>query len=239
MKRLFIFIILCCFIFTGCSKNTTADVVAEKQADATNIDLQVVKEIESLENVNDLSDETIKSLSIISRTNLMNKTQNKSNENYTPKNKKIYELVKQTKNQILIDENNSQSENFKIENQKEETWVKEIKKGDILKFLNKNKIKLSSTSNIKPEKDEFGKTTKLNLNGKIVSFEKIMKEFNLPSNNIEYIENNLTNIKIYGKGQKNDQVFNIFEAEKLSKQGFGYEKILKNSQNNFQIITRK
>lgn len=239
MKRLFIFIILCCFIFTGCSKNTTADVVAEKQADATNIDLQVVKEIESLENVNDLSDETIKSLSIISRTNLMNETQNKSNENYTPKNKKIYELVKQTENQILIDENNSQSENFKIENQKEETWVKEIKKGDILKFLNKNKIKLSSTSNIKPEKDEFGKTTKLNLNGKIVSFEKIMKEFNLPSNNIEYIENNLTNIKIYGKGQKNDQVFNIFEAEKLSKQGFGYEKILKNSQNNFQIITRK
>lgn len=239
MKRLFIFIILCCFIFTGCSKNTTADVVAEKQADSTNIDLQVVKEIESLENVNDLSDETIKSLSIISRTNLMNETQKKINENYTPKNKKIYELVKQTENQILIDENNSQSENFKIENQKEETWIKEIKKGDILKFLNKNKIKLSSTSNIKPEKDEFGKTTKLNLNGKIVSFEKIMKEFNLPSNNIEYIENNLTNIKIYGKGQKNDQVFNIFEAEKLSKQGFGYEKILKNSQNNFQIITRK
>ena len=239
MKRLFIFIILCCFIFTGCSKNTTADVVAEKQADTTNIDLQVVKEIESLENVNDFSDETIKSLSIISRTNLMNETQKKSNETYNPKNKKIYELVKQTENQILIDENNSQSENFKIENQKEETWVKEIKKGDILKFLNKNKIKLSSTSNIKPEKDEFGKTTKLNLNGKIVSFEKIMKEFNLPSNNIEYIENNLTNIKIYGKGQKNDQVFNIFEAEKLSKQGFGYEKILKNSQNNFQIITRK
>ena len=239
MKRLFIFIILCCFIFTGCSKNTTADVVAEKQADSTNIDLQVVKEIESLENVNDLSDETIKSLSIISRTNLMNETQKKINENYTPKNKKIYELVKQTENQILIDENNSQSENFKIENQKEETWIKEIKKGDILKFLNKNKIKLSSTSNIKPEKDEFGKTTKLNLNGKIVSFEKIMKEFNLPSNNIEYIENNLTNIKIYGKGQKNELVFNIFEAEKLSKQGFGYEKILKNSQNNFQIITRK
>lgn len=239
MKKLFIILICCCFMFSGCSKNTSSSITADNQADAFDIDFLVAKEIEEIDGCENFSDETIKSLSIITRTNLINENNLKTEETTPPKNEHILNLVKETENQILDSENQTQKNKIEITTKEEESWVKEIKKVDILKFLTKNKINLTSTKNISPEKDEFGKTKNLNLNGKIVSFEKIKKEFDLPSNNIEYIENNKTNIKIHGKGSSDSMIFNIQEAENLSKMGFGYEKILKNSQNNFQIITRK
>lgn len=244
MKKLFLILICVCLCFCGCSKNNSTVPTAEKQASATtnDVNLAVTKEIESQEGFEKFNDETIKALSIVVRTNLLNsKNTEIQNDEYSPKSKHIYELVKQTNGLVLKSENDDEILNhIYIEtNEVEQEWVKDIKKVEILKFLTQNNISLSSLSNIKPERDENGRTTSLNLNGKIIPFEDVMNEFEIPSNNIEKIENKKTSIKIHGKGVGTGENFDVFEAEKLAKEGFGYEKILKNGKNNFQIITRK
>ena len=82
-----------CLFFCGCSKNKTAENIAESQASTNDIDMAVAAEISELENVTNFSDETIKALSVVVRTNLLNNetkidlAQNEynSNINQTPK----------------------------------------------------------------------------------------------------------------------------------------------------------
>lgn len=240
MKKLFLFLCLICICFCGCSKNTSKEIIAETQVSKIDIDKIVAGEISNLENVNEIDDETIKALSVVVRTNLQNEnlnnyefTENKINEN-------IYNLVSETSGKTISLLNEEINSKIKIdyEPQEKQEWSKEIKKADILKFLKNNKISLTSISNIKPENNETGKTTGLNMNGKFIPIETLISEFDLPSNEITHIENKLMSVKVYGKGDQKDMVFNISEAKKLAENGYSYDKILKNQNNGFKIIIK-
>lgn len=236
MKKLFIFFIsFFVLFFCGCKRNINVEPVAETQVFENQTDIFIANEIEDMKTSQTFDDETIKTLSVILRTNLKNENINFSNNEYSLKNEHIYDIVKQTSGQT-IEFDDEVSKQLYIE-QENDDWVLEIKKFDILKFLKENNISLSSVSNISLENQEDGKTKNLNLNGKIISFEKISSYFNIPSNNIYKIENNLTSIKLYGKGKGFYENLKIEDIQKDSLKGENYQKILKNHYNNFQIIT--
>ena len=241
MKRLFfIFCFLSLFIFCACDSNKQIEPVAEKQVFADDINNIICQEIQNMENSSSLDDETIKALSVIIRTNLKNQendlilTKDTSTVNKS-QNQHILNLVKETSGEVLTNEENEPL--YLYIDDSNETWIREIKKSKILKFLSENNISLSSISNITIEKDEFERTQNLNLNGKIIPFKTLMNEFDIPSNNIYNIESDLTSIKIYGKGKGLYKNFDTNEAEMCAREGQKYQKILKNHYNNFQIIT--
>lgn len=90
-------------------------------------------------------------------------------------------------------------ENFDLtETQKIQTWTKEIKKSEILKFLIRNKIKITSISNIKQEKNENGETVFLIVGGKKIDFDLIATHFNLTTKKISKIEIKSDKIIIIG-----------------------------------------
>ena len=236
MKNLFIvFIFIIVTIFCGCKTNTTNEPVAEKQVFENPTDIFIASEIENMENSSLFNNETIKALAVVIRTNLEMENVDTSHNEYSLKNEHIYNIVKETSNEIIsFNEDNNKQLYIEQEN---DDWVLEIKKFDILKFFKENNISLSSISNITLEKDDDGKTKNINLNGKIISFYDLAVYFNIPSNNIYKIENKISSIKLYGKGKGFYKLFNINESQKMANEGKNYEKILKNHYNNFQIIT--
>ena len=242
MKRLGLILICICLCFCcSCSKKESNTQVASKQAHASELDKQVAFEIENYKNIDSLEDETIKALSVVIRTNILNgEIEKKSTEEYSVKNEHILKLTTETSGEILSKENNSNdSVTIYIEDESEpEEWTKEIKKVEILKYLKKKDISLSSISNIKNKTNDNGRTQKIIVGGKEINYNEIMKEFDIPSNNLKSITNNISSITIIGIGKGTENNFNIFEAENDAKNGQNYKKILKNRYNDFNIITK-
>ena len=249
MKKVFCFVsflclCFCSLFFCACSKNQTPTQIAETQATTNQLDAKVAEEISSIENIETYSDETIKALSVIVRTNLSNNINSQTeydannyiyNNEYIINNNHILELVKQTSGET-IKTNSEKTESFEIKtNASTEAWELEIKKSKILEFMKKNNISLSNISNFNIVKDESGNIKKLEIGSKEFFVEDLIDAFDLPSVNITDIKNKKTTVLIKGFGNKND--FDINKSESFAKEGQNYKKILKKWQNNFQIIT--
>ena len=217
MKQIFyIFVCFLFLIFAGCSK--------QEQAVASSIDSQVAAEIEQIENIESFDDETIKSLAVIVRTKIKNENKTIKAE-YTPKNTRIYNIVKETANETIEKDKNKKRIDYVLDSQKE--WTKEIKKSEILKFLKTKNISLSNISNISPQYLSDGSFDHLLIGGKKITYSELSNNFDLPSNKVINIKNNISSITIIGE-EKNQDVFNIKNAENLAKTGMNYKEILRN-----------
>lgn len=223
MKRFFsIFIILLIFVFIGCSK--TANV-----SNASNLEDVVAYELEQLDKEQNLDDETLKSLSVIIRTNhiINNDFQNNT---FIPTDK-YKNLTKQTLGQTIKIDGNTEFIDISTENYE---WKKSIKKDELLEFALINNISLSNLSNIEPiYKNE--KLDKINIGGNNFDYKNFANKFDLESNEITNIETNNKEIIIYGKNKGFNEKFDYNKALNLSKNGNNYKEILNNLYENSSI----
>lgn len=223
MKKIFsIFVVLLIFLTSGCSKTTNV-------SNATNLEDVVAYELEQIDNSQNLDDETLKSLSVVIRTNtiLNNDFQDK---NYNP-SKKYKDIVNETKNQTL--KINGNAEFIDISTQDYE-WKKSIKKNKLLEFAYLNNISLSNLSNIEPIYKEE-KIEKLNIAGNSFDYKNLAENFYLESNDITNIETTNKEVVIYGKNKGFHNKFDYNISKNLSKQGKNYKEILNNLYPNFEI----
>lgn len=227
MKKLvFIISIFTMFVFCGCAPTSekTETLITPKL---------VASVIESNTNTQNLSDETIKALSVIVRTNLKN-GYNLTSESYSEPSERTIKLAKLTDYEFLTDDTNqNQYISFGQKNPKQTFWKKEIQKSDILKFLTSQKLSLASLSNIEPETNDNGETESLVVGGKKINFEILKNEFNLKSNKISNIENLSNSVIITGLMDCSEFDFNISESENLSKKGDDYKNLIKKQLKNW------
>lgn len=221
---MFLFLII--FSFSGCSNQVTNNV------SSNGLENMVMFELEQTEGVENLSDETIKALSVIYRTNHLIKNDYNKYE-YIPKSEHIKLLTKETKGEVLKQKNgeaSSFSNNSSIE------LSKEIKKSDILSFLKKKQIKLSNISNITPLFDENKNLISLSIGGKEISFAELEREFKLESNKITNIKTSLSSITIFYL-PKNTVQFDEKSIDSQAKENKNYKQLLNHFFNDFDLIT--
>lgn len=224
-------LLLTVLVFSGCTK-------PQKFDNAQTLEHHVANNLENINNIQNVSDETIKALSVILRTNLMKNDNNFSNtsaKNYNEVHNKIYDISSQTKGEVLLNDNKLAdvefSDNFS------QSWETEIKKSALLNFLNKNNISLSNIKTINPNFDQSGNLINIDIAGKKIDYNVLKQEFNLKSNKITNIDNNLTSLKIYGENTKPENCFYIEEAEDLAKKGSNYKELLNHFYNGFDLKT--
>lgn len=215
---------MCLFLlcFSACSKQTVKN--------DNNININEIVAIKLEEMDKGYSDETLKALSVILRTNLTINNSNTSNA--TPKEKYL-NISKTTRNQVLKNQNNNLIE-ISLSDNNEYSWQKTIKKSKLLEFAFKNKINLTSISEVEPIIDN-GKVVGLNIGKKYFEYETLSKEFGLESNTIENIESNKKEIIIKGKNKGFYNNFDINKSEQLSNDNYNYEQILKTFFNDLKI----
>lgn len=238
--KCFKFILVCLFLVfcVSCSSNQKTEPVATELGYVNSIDNQVAYEIENIKDIDSFDDETIKALSVVVRTNILNDNSSINKTEVKATNERIINLSNETSGEVLANEDNQILTNkINIETSENKTqWVKEIKKIDILKFLNRKKIKVSNLSKINQIKNSDGKTQLIDIGGKFISYKEIKNEFNLPSNEIISIKGNVSTITISGYGDDFD--FNINNVKNLSLEEKSYKNILKYRYNDFKIITK-
>ena len=159
-------IMLSLFMFAGC-KQITRDTSAET------LEHHVAHNLENINDIQNVSEETTKALSVIERTNLLNsgaKFADSSSVSYSEDHEKIYNISNQTAGEILI--NPGYSNNIEINETFSPEWETEIKKSTLLSFLNKNNISLSNISNIEPTLDDNGKLLYLSVGGKNIEYKQ-------------------------------------------------------------------
>ncbi|MBQ4541770.1 MAG: hypothetical protein IJA23_02840 [Clostridia bacterium] len=241
MKKIFIFIFcLSLFFLSGCSKKETNNQEAQNQAYLSSVDKIISNEISSFDNSESFDEETIKTLSVILRTNFENNLSNKkelTKNNNDILNNDIYNIVRETSGEVLEDEEEPLTELYiEDDKTKNQEWCVLVKKSKILEMLKKNNISLSNLSNFEVVTNEEGYTEKIIIAGKEFDFYYLMKAFNLPSNKNISIVNNLTSIKITGIGIGKNENFNLETIKTLSNQGYDYKSIIKSKKNSFKII---
>ncbi len=217
MKKIFLILFSFVFLFSlvSCSKKenkvSTNEIVASK--------------ISSIENINSYSDETIKALSVLFRTNANNSS------SFASKNisERILDLVNSTKNETFSSE--KIKNNIFYETTSE--WTKEIKKSDLLKNLADNEIYLTSVSKIEPVITDSIKTTSFDINEKNVSFDTLNNLYSFRSDYIKDIQINDDSFVFIGKGSgRMFEGINLETSEKLSCSGKNYTEILYNFDEN-------
>lgn len=215
-KYIILFLSVFLFMFASCGK-------LEKQPDYSKIETMVALELESFcdSKQNTFSDETLKAVSVIIRTNLkINPTNNKKIKT----NEKYLNIAKQTCGKVLKNKNGSLVE-ISFDNNENYSWQKSIKKSRLLEFANKNNISLTSLSTFEPVlKNE--RVIGLKIGGKYFDYKTLANEFNLESNIIEKISENRNEIIINGKNKGFSPVFDLEKSEQLSNDNYNYLEIL-------------
>lgn len=153
-------------------------------------------------------------------------------DDYTKNSPTKNENLKKINSNDNLTSESSQNEN----NSNLDTWTVSIKKSKILEILKKHNIKLSSLAKTQIINDENGNAEKIIIGEKEFSFDIIQNEFNLPSNKIIDINNNLSTIKITGKNDEKYNNFSIDEINSLSNKENDYKNIIKSKKNSFKII---
>lgn len=215
MKKLFIFSICVIFcLFVGCGK-------LNKTSSPSLIETTVAAELEKLDN--NYSDETLKALSVIIRTNLHinNKLENQINN----PSEKYSKIASSTKNKVLKKDDGTLVE-LSLENSDNYKWQKSIKKSKLLEFALKNGISLTNIKNISPELKN-DKVVGLKVGNKYFDYQTLANEFDLESNIIENITESKSEIFITGKQKGFFGSFDFKTAEKLSNNNQDFVSILK------------
>lgn len=213
MKKIIVLVlsIMLAINFSGCKKNNESD-----------LPYCIAYNLSQIETINDLSDETIKALAILSRTIICEDSVSNFDKNKI--DKKILDLVNQTKNEKFS--SSSLTKNYYFSNSG--SWKFEIKKSEMLENLSNKNIYLSSISKITPIKKE-NVTTSFDINEKIITFKTINSFCDFKSNNISSVDISDTEISFNGIGLGNiGEGLNLDESEQLSKSGKNYTEILLN-----------
>lgn len=178
------------------------------------IDELIAQEISSIENFENFSEETIKTLSIIYRTNLDGQDLKLS----TIPNNDLLSIIKKT-NMLTLDK--------KVNlNTYEKNWSEAIDKYQLLEFFKSQNIKVANLSEIKIISDENGNAKKISISSKQFEFQTFANYFNLKSNKNIKITNEKSIIKIEGYGIGFDININIKDIQELSSKGLKYTEIL-------------
>lgn len=223
MKKYFIILLSILYIgLIGCSTTT------QKSTQKTDINKMVAVQLEDIDK--NYSNETLKALSVILRTNQI--INNIETTEKTP-SEKYLEIVNTTKNEILKDKNNNLVE-ISLNNNSEYHWQKNIKKSKILEFALKNKIKLTNISDFEPV-FENEKVKGINIGGKFFDYQMLITEFGLESNTIENIETTKSEVIIKGKNKGIFDNFDTCKSEQLSNDNHNYKDILKIFFNDLKI----
>jgi len=219
----------------------------------------VAYELSNIDINHNLDDETLKALSIIIRTNLVN---NSSSLNYS--NEKVnenqnnfdhyYQIASSTSGKILETNSNepilykinsnfnnvdsySNIETLNSNSKDDSNWSLDIKKSKILSYLNKNNISLSNISDITPVFDDNGNLKHLTIGGKDISYSELKREFNIKSAKISNINDNLSYITITGTGLDESDYFDITIANNLAKDNYNFEQLLNHFFNDYILKT--
>lgn len=226
MKKYFYFpIISFCLIITliffcGC-QNKQASIQAD------NVNDMIALELASIEDSNNLDTETLKTLSVAIRTNITNFNESGIDENLKTKNiessilNKMYNITNSTNGETIETDKKitiSKSKPSKV-------WSKNISKSNILKFISKNNISISSIKNIREIKNDDGTLKSIIIGQKEIPYKTLEKEFDLNSNKITSIENQSSSITIIGE-QDTSNIFAIEEINNLAKSDKNYKQIL-------------
>lgn len=181
-----------CLCFSACKNQMVASV--------DNLDSSVALEIASIDGSQELNNEALSALTLIVKTNIANTNNSNIDESVKRNNninEEIYNKVVTISSSI---KDNILSDNYIITSTvPEKNWKLDIKKTDILKFLKKKKLSLSSIASISETKNKDGNIISINMGGKQIDFCEIEKEFNLPSNKITKINNNKQSISVEGE----------------------------------------
>ena len=208
------------FIFCACSKQNSSS--------ANAVNFAITSKICEIEDYQNLSDETIKALAVVFRTNLKNGENYSFNKNAFDKN--ILSLVRDTKKEVIEDVD----ESILFEDNKE--WTKEISKSKILETFSLNGENISSFENISLEKDSVGKVSNLYISQKVINKRDLKNSLGLKSNFITDLKTTPTSIIFYGKGNSFGEKFDILRAEEISKKNESYEAIIKYFKNGYKTI---
>lgn len=227
MKKslILVFLIFFSILFVACSNG-------ENVPQTLSMEDRVAERVEEVVTGYNVSDETIKALSIIIRTN---EQKFPSSTSTLPKDERIKSITNQTSGLILVKEDSNVVPNSttKIDSpityyykKEDSNWSREIKKSELLKFLSNNNISLSNISSIEVEKTDDGCVSSIIIGGKVFDYGSIASEFNLPSNKITNISSSISSVLVEGEGVGHSKSFSISEADTLSKQGKSYDEIL-------------
>ncbi len=223
MKKTLLIILSILYIgLIGCSEPAKKSPLKE--------DLNKIVAIKLEEIDKNYSDETLKALSVILRTNHIINNEEVVVNNPNPK---YLEIAKNTNNEVIKDKNNNLIEISLIESD-EYHWQKTIKKSKILEFALKHKINLTNISDIKPV-FENEKVKGINIGGKFFDYQMLITEFGLESNTIENIETTKTEVIIKGKNKGDFDNFSTHKSEQLSNDNYNYKDILKTFFNDLKI----
>lgn len=222
MKKLIFVLTICiCLLFPAC-KNI------KKASSQYNIENAVAVELEKMDD--NFSDETLKAMSVVIRTNLLInpiETQKKATEKYK-------KLTLATKDLVLKNNKNNLVE-ISFEDNNDYLWKKTIKKSEILNFALQNNINLSSISNIEPVWDN-NKVLGLKIGEKFFDYELLKTQFGLESNEITNISQTKSDIIINGKNKGMFRFFDTYKAEQLSNNNQIFDEILNDFFNNLKLI---
>ena len=251
MKKIFSILLFFIITFSLCSCSNS------NKMTALNMDYSVSDEILEINNLNNLSDETIKALSVVIRTQLSNGLKNEdllyknisetndNNDDINDKSEndnlyddemkeKIYNLVNQTKGETIKTQN---LKNIKyIDNSNNFNWQIKINKSELLEFLNKKNINLTNISDIEPYYNNNNELSYIKIGGKTISYNELKSNFNLNSPFITKIDTDSSSITIYGNSFDED-IFDIHTANNLSKNSHNYKELLKYFFNNSNLKT--
>ncbi len=245
MKK-FLITIFCFVLFfplIACSNQNT-----EIKSDAKTMEWRVSKEIEIIDGVENVSDEQIKALSVIIRTNLLNNPkeaceEEKTTNLSTEEKERIENLVLYTKGQTLediikTDEKNNEIMTYYIKKDKTYKWKKEIKKYELLAFLDREGVSLANLSDVYAVTDEEGRVTEISIGGKNFSYQKLSKEFGLESDQITNLSSTLSSVIIEGVGNGTAGGFELNSSNSTENNNKNYLEILKEKYPNKQIVCK-
>lgn len=177
------------------------------------------------------SDETLKAMSIVVRTNLLITPENKPN---FKANDKYLKLASATAGLVLKNKADNLVE-LGFENNDSYTWQKSIKKSQLLEFALKNNISLTSLTKINPVINN-GKVVSLEVGGKSFDYDSLAQEFDLESNIIDNISQTKTELIINGKSKGFYGYFDVKNSEQLSNNNYFFEDILGYFFENLKVI---
>ena len=205
MKKFLFILFFFSFLLVGCSNSNLS---------SYSIDEYIASEISEIENIEKYNEETIKTISVIYRTNF---NEDKKETLNIIKNQKITDIVKETSGQII---------NKKISiNCNNEYWKKQINKSDLLDYLNKNDISINTLKDIEIiSNNNF--CEKIIISSKEIDFIKFAQHFNLSSNKDIEIINNDTYLEVVGYGNSFNYDIDILEINNLTEKGLNYKQIL-------------
>ncbi len=224
MKKFFLVTFICCLIFSfcGCSGKEEKTNVSESQA--------VASEICKIEDYESYSDETIKALAVIIKSNIKN-GENYSTEEYSIPDQHILELVNQT--EYLFEEDEIKD---KISINKNENWEHTVSKSKLLEIFAEKNESVSSIKDISLEKNADNRVTAIIVAGKRLTIQDIEDKLKLKSNKIDSINLSSSSVTFFGKGSGFGKEFDVSLAEELAQNGNSYEEIIKHFKNSYKTI---